>query len=297
MKILCIGNVSYDVTALVDAYPVENLKYRLKEEVKCGGGPASTAAYLLGKWGMETYFAGILGNDSYGKKILDEFKGVNVNTDYVEVDPNNDTTSSFILVNSKNGSRTIFTYRNENMILKKNIDLKPDIILLDGQEYEASINALKNNPNAISIIDAGHTNEHVINLAKMVNYVVCSKDFAENYTSTRINLSDSSNIKEIYAKLESSFKNVIITLEDKGCLYKKDNIIKLMPTLKVVPKDSTGAGDIFHGAFVYCIANGFDIEKTVTISNITGALAVTKVGTRYKIPELKEVMDIYNKNV
>ena len=43
----------------------------------------------------------------------------------------------------------------------------------------------------------------------------------------------------------------------------QDNIIKLMPSIKVTPIDSTGAGDIFHGAFTYCIAKGYDIEKTL----------------------------------
>jgi sugar/nucleoside kinase (ribokinase family) len=297
MKILCIGNVSYDTTILMDSYPVENIKYRVKEEIKCGGGPASNAAYLLGKWGMETYFAGIVGKDTYGKNILDEFKSVNVNTKYVEIDPNDNTTSSFIIVNNKTGSRTTFAYRKEDMVLKKKIDMKPDIILVDGQEFEVSKEVIKANPNAISVIDAGRATDNVIALAKMVNYVVCSKNFAEDYTKVRINLSDPNSIKEVYEKLERDFKNVVITLEEKGCLYKKDNIVKLMPTLKVIPKDSTGAGDLFHGAFVYSLANNFDIEKTVKISNITGSLAVTKVGTRYKVPDLKEVLRIYNENV
>ena len=69
-KVLCLGNCSYDITMPLEEFPLENIKYRVKEKVECGGGPASNAAYLLGKWGIDTYFAGIVGNDLYGNKIF-----------------------------------------------------------------------------------------------------------------------------------------------------------------------------------------------------------------------------------
>lgn len=295
MKALCIGHASYDFTMPMDTYPIENSKYRITNAVGCGGGPASNAAYLLSKWGIETYFAGVVGKDDNGRKIKEEFKQIGVNTKYLEMDPNNDTTISFIIVNAKNGSRTIFTKRSKNMELTKKIDIKPDLILVDAQELVASKEAIKSNPNAITMIDAGRFNDNVVELAKMVDYVVCSKNFAEDYTKMRVNIHDSKEIKEMYKKLTKDFKNVIITLEDKGALYQKDNIIKVMPSIKVKPVDSTGAGDIFHGAFAYCLLNNFDIEKTIMISNITGAISVTRLGGRYSMPSLKEVMDIYEK--
>ena len=52
MKILCIGHSSWDITVPVDEYPIENTKYRYNEKYSAGGGPASNAAYLLGKWGV-----------------------------------------------------------------------------------------------------------------------------------------------------------------------------------------------------------------------------------------------------
>lgn len=294
-KVLCIGNASYDFTMPMDAYPVENSKYRIKEAIGCGGGPASNAAYLLGKWGVETYFAGVVGKDDNGKKIKEEFKQIGVDTRYLEMDPDNETTISFIIVNKKNGSRTIFTKRDKDMELSKDIDLKPDIILVDGQELKASKKAIKDNPNAISVIDAGAMREPIVELSKLVDYVVCSRNFAEDYTGIRVNVYDSATMKLIFKRLNKDFKNVIITLEDKGAVYQKDNVIKLMPSIKVKSVDSTGAGDIFHGAFVYGLLNEFDIEKIIMISNISGALSVTKLGSRYSMPNLEEVIDIYNK--
>jgi len=293
MKVLCIGHASYDFTMPMDAYPIENKKYRVTNAVGCGGGPASNAAYLLSKWGIETYFAGVIGNDDNGRKIKQEFKQIGVNTKYLEVVRGKDTTMSFIIVNNETGTRTIFTKRSVDMKLSKKINLKPDLILVDAQELDASIEAIKDNPNAISMIDAGTYKKETVELSKIVDYVVCSKNFAEDYTKIKIDLSNEEANKKVFEILNQDFKNVVITLESKGALYQKDGIIKHIPSIEVKQVDSTGAGDIFHGAFAYCLLNKFDIEKTIKISNIAGAISVTRLGGRYSMPTYEEVMDTY----
>lgn len=289
-RVLCIGNASYDVTFCMDSFPVENKKYRVPERVEGGGGPAASAAYLLGKWGIETYFSGVVGDDNYGRKIESELRSANVNTSFMEFDKNNDTTLSFIVVNNSKGSRTVFANRDSDIKYNTNISIKPDYILIDGQEYETSIKMINDYPDAISIIDAGRNIPNVVDLAKRVNYVVCSRDFAESYTGITIDYNDANSIRNIYNKMSADFKNVVITLEERGSLYKDGNNIILMPSIKVNVKDSTGAGDYFHGAFVYCLINGFDMSKTIKISNITGALSTTKVGARNSAPNLEDVM-------
>ena len=85
MKILCIGNAAFDVTLPIDHFPIENQKTRLEEKcVECGGGSASNCAYLLAKWGMDVYFGGVVGDDYYGEKIIEEFANIGVNTKYLE---------------------------------------------------------------------------------------------------------------------------------------------------------------------------------------------------------------------
>ena len=296
MKILCIGHLTYDTTISMDEYPVENEKYRLTKKVECGGGPASNAAYLLGKWGMNTYFAGVAGNDIQGKRAKKEFESVNVNTKYLELNDKVETDSSYIIANDNNGSRTILSVssnRKEHP-LSLNIDDKFDVIEFDGDELEAALKVIKKNPNAIKIIDAGNLRESTKKLSYLMDYVVCSHDFAEDVTNKKMDYKKIDTIIDIYKDLKKEFKNnIIITLESFGTFTEIDGKYKIIPSIKAKSIDSTGAGDIFHGAFTYFIANGFSLEAAILLSNITGALSVEKLGSRYSVPELQEVINKY----
>ena len=293
MKILCVGHAAYDITFPVDTFPKENTKNRLKERVSCGGGPASNGAYLLSKWGLDTYFMGVVGNDYYGNKIKEEFQNIGVDTSYMVMSDEFPTTVSTIIANKENGSRTILTYRDSKMNLKPVIpNFTPDVILMDGQEIEASNQLIDTFPNAVTIIDAGRATDEIIELSKRVTYLVCSKEFAETVTNDKFD-EDTSYIR-IFEKMKKIFQNeIVITLEAKGCLYEYNGKIKIMPSIKVKAIDSTGAGDIFHGAFTYGIAKKWPYEKTLQMANITGALSVTKVGGRYSIPSKEEMKKIY----
>ena len=292
MKILCLGHATYDITLPLDKFPIENTKNRVQERIECGGGPASTAAYLLGKWGADVYFAGIVGNDFYGHKIKEEFENVNVNTKYLELRDNHSTTSSFVLANKQNGSRTTFAYKPKKVEMNEfKLDFIPDVILIDGQEYQMSKDILTKYPNALTIIDAGRDTSEVIELCKMVKWVACSKDFAEKVTDIKINYDDFETLKSVYSKLKEIFKNeVVITLEDKGCLYNYE-IIK---SVKLKSVDSTGAGDIFHGALTYYLANGYEPKFAIQLANYAGAISVSRIGTRNSIPLKEEMEAVYN---
>ncbi len=292
MKILCLGHIIYDITFPLEKFPTENTKNRVQERIECGGGPASTAAYLLGCWGADVYFAGIVGNDYYGHKLKEEFKKAHVNTDYLELKEDYDTPSSIVLANKENGSRTTFAYKPKKVIMKPfELDFKPDVILIDGQEYERSLEILKKYPEALTIIDAGRDREEIIELCKLVKWVACSKEFAEKVTGMEIDYNNFDTLTSVYKKMKEMFKNeVVITLEDKGCFYNNE-IIK---SIKLKSVDSTGAGDIFHGALTYYLSRGYDAVNALKLANYAGAISVSRIGTRNSIPTKEEMEAVYN---
>lgn len=297
MKILCLGHLTYDITFPVNEFPKENTKTRINQKLEGAGGPSTIAAFLLAKWDMDVYMAGKLGNDVYGNKIKKELSLNRINTDYIQMSDDFETSHSVNIANSANGSRTLLIYDDKDQKMEDfEIDFYPDIILIDGHEYETSKNLLKKYPKALSIIDAGKESKEILELCKMVNYVVCSKEFAESVSEIKFDYENKHTLVDIYQKLETMFKNkVVITLEEKGCLYRLENKIKLMPSIKVKAFDTVGAGDIFHGAFTYGMANDFDFEKTLKYANIAGSLSITKVGNYNAIPSLKELEEVYEK--
>ena len=297
MNVLCIGHASYDISMFTEGFPKENSKYRLKDKCECPGGPALTASILLSTWGVDTYFSGIIGNDYYGMQIQKYLDETNVNYKYLIQKDNVETTKTFILVNKFNASRTIFNTYMEDEKEQIDYDINPDIILVDGENYFLSINAFEKYPESIKVIDAGKVNEKVTKLCSMCDYIVCSKEFAELVTMVRIDYNNPNTFKEILYKLENMYNGkIIITLENKGCLYKIDDKIKLMSGIKVHAIDTTSAGDIFHGAFVYGLSKKLPLEKCLKIANIAAGLSVKKIGSSSSIPSVLKVHDIYEKN-
>ena len=298
MTILNIGKASYDITCPIDEYPIEGTKYLLNEKIESGGGTAANVAYLLGKWGETSYFAGVIGSDDYGTKLKKELEQVMVKTEIIEVSYEVGTPVSVVLVNKKNGSRTRFDIvSNTQPNLKKyDYSINPDVIFSDGKEYSATINALNKFPRAISIVDAGRVNRDLLELCKFVKYIVCSKGFAESVSGLKIDYNNSASLVNVYNKLKQKYPNneIIVTLENMGAMYIVNGEIRVMPGIKTQVVDPSGAGDIFHGAFAYCMANGFDMEKAITYSNIAAGLSLNKMGGSPSIPMLKEVISYYN---
>ena len=137
--------------------------------------------------------------------------------------------------------------------------------------------------------------EYYVGLPKKVTYLVCSKDFAEEFASEKADVNNINTLINIYQKLKDFFNtNIIITLEANGSFTMINNEYKIIPSIKVKSIDSTGAGDIFHGAFTYFISNNYDLERAIRLASITGAISVTRVGSRNSIPQLQEVLDYEN---
>lgn len=294
MKFVCVGHSTYDTTLPMDEYPTENIKYRLEGHIECGGGPAANGAYLLAKWGMDTAIASVIGNDFYGDQIIKEYEKVGCDTSLLEKHEDHYTTSSYIIANRSNGSRTILSSKDKPIRkLNRELNIDCDVILIDGEHPDSAEELLRHNgKDKISVLDAGRLNTDTRHLGKMVKYLICSKDFAEEFSNTKLHANDLDGLIKCHKELSAYFNNqVIITLEDKGSFTFIDGGYEVIPSIKVKALDSTGAGDIFHGAFTYFISNGYTLRETIRYASITAAISVTRVGARYSIPELKEVLE------
>ena len=291
-RIVCIGQSALDVTLPVDEYPKENTKVRIGDRrFMNGGGACNNATYLLGKWNDDVTLISTVGNDRDGVFLEQEMSDIGVQTMFAKID-SVPTTTSYIITSLSKCTRTIITNKSPLLKYNRNVNISCDYILVDGNDYETALKVFNDNPNAIKVIDAGRVNEGILTLSKYCDYVVCSNDFAKEYTKREMDYEDREGLKEIYDQIQKDYKGLlIITLESYGCMVKINNEFHFIPSIKVNTIDTNGAGDIFHGAFVHFLSNDFELLRALRLSNITGALSTTAYGTRKGIPDILEVMN------
>lgn len=289
--IFCIGQSVYDITIPLDGAIRENQKYRVIHKEECGGGPAFNAAYLCAMWGENVELISRFGNDTYGKRLLEIASKAGIGTNYLIKDNEIETPHSYIFSNQKNGSRTLFNFPGEKKDVKYTYpDEEVSVILSDGHEPDISVGAIRYYKNAISIVDAGTCRESTVQVAKEVDYLVCSEDFARQYTGRAINLDDPKRACQIFEEVEKiNHKHAVITLGEKGLLYRRGGKIIHMPAFKVKAIDTNGAGDIFHGAFAYGMHKKFDFYDVLKISSMASAISVQTLGAQSSIPQLTKV--------
>lgn len=293
MSIFCIGQSAYDITVPIDRPLIENQKYRVETFKECGGGPALNAACLCAMWGAKTQLVSRIGKDKYGNKLKALLREYGVGTDYLIPDEEIETPYSLIVSRAENASRTIFNFPGVKADIQYTVPKeKADVILSDGHEPDITLKMLKENTNAVSVADAGTLREGTFRVAQKVDYLVCSEDFAEQYTGKTMNLKDWKACQEIFAQIEAiNQKIAVITLGERGLLYRnEEGEICRLPACQVQAVDTSGAGDIFHGAFAYGLYKKFPLLENLKQSSVTSALSVQKIGSQAAIPSLKEVI-------
>lgn len=310
MDVLCVGLACVDQFYESEQYPLENIKLeRYEETPMSGGGPAANAACLLAKWGQRTAFAGRCGNDFYGQFIAHDFKLRGIRTDSRLTLTDYISAHSFILVNHENASRTILTVkdpRTSDTFLKEkatglspaatglesftyDLDWRPRLILADGHEPELADQAIRLWPDAISVLDAGSLRYGTDLLAPLVDYVVSSERFALQWTGLD-KLETAADFQTCINKMKAGLAGkIVVTLGERGLIWEDNGQARHMPAFPARAVDSTGAGDIFHGAFSYALLKNHAPEPALHLASLAAALSVEKPGGRHSIPSLEDV--------
>ncbi len=299
LKSLCLGRVTYDINLVVDKMPAEGSKNEFFEKDGSIGGDAATVACCLARWGVNTSFAGVLGNDVNGTRVRKAFDKLHIDTRNIEPSYDNDTAMTLIIVNKGTRRNTIFNISDKYISLKKcDFDFTPDLIYVDGYDAVAAKNLLERFPKSLSVVDASLVTSSVLELCKRAKYAVCSREFAETVTGIQIDFQVPNTLVQIYQKLKKKYLNTefIITLGDRGALYCINNQIKITPSLKTEVLDTHGCGSIFRAALAYTLLGGGDVEKAVKIGCIAAGLATTKIGAVNSIPNLEDIKNIYEQN-
>ncbi len=285
-----LGQCCVDYLAVVEKYPNVNEKREVNKLTIQGGGPVATAMVTLSRLGASTSFIGKISDDYFGTLIQDSLTGENVSIDNIVVEKGGRSQVSFIVVEKETGNRTIFWSKPTVTPLKpgeinKDIIRDARIIHLDELMIEGSLEAARcaKDAGVTVVVDAGSLREGSLELIKLADYVITSEDFAKQYYNSH----DPKAVAMELLKLGS--RAVVITLGDKGSITVSKESYFYQPAFKIKAVDTTGCGDVFHGAFIFGLLRRWDLKETIRFASATAALKCRNIGGRTSIPDLREV--------
>lgn len=288
-----MGLNAVDHLCIVPRFPRYEEKLRMEEFRRAGGGQVASAMVACACWGLRTRYIGKVGGGDLGAFSLSTLREAGVDVSDVAVVDGVLNQFAFILIDRTTGERTIIWTRDDRLkMLPEEVPVDSiamgRILHLDGHDAPAA---------AFAAVEAGKLGVRVVVDAETVkdgtremvanaDYVVASSEFPERLTGR------SDRREAIREIMDGGAVCVVSTLGKEGsvCLF-EDRYIET-PGFRVECIDSTGAGDVFHAAFIFGLARNWDMEKILGFSNAAAALNCTEIGARAGIRPVEEIFDL-----
>jgi sugar/nucleoside kinase (ribokinase family) len=289
--ITSFGICAVDFLGLVEKYPEPGEKIPMQVFSKQGGGLAGTALTAAARLGAKTAYIGKFGNDEYSRFLLDEFQKDGVDVSHVIFEDGAQPPVSFIHVEKGTGERRIARYWQE-------FDLKPEelnraviqnsrILFLEHHFVAAGIAAAKwiKDAGGIIVIDAERRVPKFEEILQLADYIIVSQHFACQQTGTGNPEKAAHLVHEKYGGV------VVATAGEAGALCRTAEGVFYQPAFQVNVVDTTGAGDVFHGAFMVGLIENWPLPKILEFSAAVTAMKCRGLGGREMIPSQDETME------
>lgn len=285
IRVACVGITVMDRIYYVEGLPTEGGKYVAKRYTEVGGGPAATAAVAAAKLGAQVDFIGRVGDDDTGNSLLAELESLGVNTRYTRRYAGAKSSQSAVIVDAK-GERIIVNYPSPDLLHDADwlneIDFSQwDVVLADVRWHEGAKRAftLARRAGVMTVLDGDVTPQDISELVALSDHAAFSEPGLTRLTG----------IKNTVSALKKSQMltngHVYVTRGSEGCDWLDDNVFRHQPGFPVEVVDTTGAGDVFHGALAFSLAGGTPVEEAVRFASGVAALKCTRPGGRAGIPD------------
>jgi ribokinase len=286
-RLVVIGSSSMDLVVTADKRPGKGETILGQSFKTVPGGKGANQAVAASRLGAEVYMIGCVGEDEFGKIILDNFKKNGVHTNYVKrVSPIETGTAHITLTD---GDNSIIVVEGANQYVTPNyietaldVLFSADMVLIQQEipeetvEYVTHICAEKGIPLVLNPAPARPVSQAVIEKATYIT---------PNETEAGV-LFAGEEPREAMKKYPNK---VFITEGKKGVRYHDGEEEVLVPSYPVEAVDTTGAGDTFNAAFAVALSEGKSLQNSLTFANRAASLSVTKFGAQGGMPSKEEV--------
>jgi len=301
-QVICIGSGAKDIFfPTAEAKIIDNLgdpevkqlmafeygaKYQIDDRYEAPGGCAANEAQGLSRLGIEVACYCRVGNDLEGQWVKENLEKEKVDTSFIQTDGKYKTDLSFILVNEKDGDRTIFFNRDANEKLEIKDDIEAEYVFTsalngDWQGNMDKIVAQAKAKNIKLVVSPGQANlkggrEKIVEFVKNAEILICNRDEAIEIIG-----GGSDEIKRFFTELGNLGPKIIVITDGKNGAYAGSGTeIFFAPALQEKPVDLTGAGDAFGAAFLAAIIKGKNIGEALKWGIANGGSVVKFYGAQ-----------------
>ena len=290
VDVVGVGINATDRIIRLPHFPAPGSKVEIISAGVMPGGQVASAMVACRRWGLSARYIGKIGDDNAGQLQLDEMQREGIDAHWI-IARGSPSQTAFVLVDETSGERTVLWKRDPAVALCTE-DVKREwisgarVLLVDGHDTEASTEAACwAREESIPVVgDFDNLYHHVEPLLQKVNFPITSNAFPERLTGE-------SDLLKSLPKILCEFKCRLVaaTLGALGVLAWDGEEFLLCPGFRIHAIDTTGSGDIFHGAFIYGLLRNWPIQETLEFSCAAAALNCTAPGARGAIASLDKI--------
>lgn len=289
--VLGLGYTAVDDLLYVENYPPADTKTRVRRRDRQAGGLTATALVAAARLGARCQYAGVLGADELSAFVAQRFEAEGIGLDYLCRQDAARPVHSVIVVDQRRQTRNIF-YDLEGVcgvpadwpaddVIRAARVLFVDHLGLAGTVRAARV-ALAADVPVVADFESLPEAPEFVELLRLANHPVASREFAQKWTG---HADPAAAARALWTPERQA---VVVTCGAEGCWYldarQPDRPVH-QPAFRVEVVDTTGCGDVFHGAYAAGLAQGLDLPARVRLAAATAALKATCRGGQAGIPQ------------
>lgn len=287
-----VGINVIDYLFRVPRFPEPDTKSDALAATTQGGGLTATAMVACARLGLRTRYIGKFGSDEIGRTARAELAAEGLELGACVEASGVPNRLCVVLVEESTGHRTIIRHMDRRMRLQAE-DLTREtvcsgrVLHLDGYEGAAALQAARWAREAgIPVsVDAEQFTQRREELFRLTDVLIVAERYGREITGR-------ADIPGILAGLARLGPRCVgVTSGERGATLRYRAETVHAPAFPVEAVDTTGAGDVFHGAFLYGLLQAWEARDILVFANAVSALKCTRLGGRTGIPRVPEVQD------
>ncbi len=296
-KIFIYGSLNTDFTLELPK------KIKMGETLKADkliisfGGKGANQAYAAKKMGGEVYMLGDVGNDVQGKAMIKNLSEIDIHTEGISIHKEEKSGIAMITLFGQNNEIIVYpgaNHMSRHQKVKKIIDTYSEVndvfvfqFEKDIKDIETALYMAKSKKMYTVCNPSPMDKSFVLKIAHYIDLLVVNETEFETITGTTFDYhAPMRNLLELHLL---GFMDVIITMGEHGVVAYIDTYKYLFKAVKVDVIDTTGAGDIFLGAYVSLVSQGYEVKHALEMASKAASFSVTRYGAQTSMPDKKDI--------